>query len=83
MTKQEIKAVMDDLRQGRRYCSPEKIFDFLEPMVGIAFAPEPKFVPHEVVVEFARYQALQLNGEFDTDALSETFALLKKKVRVV
>ena len=82
MRKVEIKQVLDELRDGKRYWKPEdgldNLFKMTEPMdgCGLPSFPKGKMVPKESIVEFLHWQCVCLNGTIDFEALQECVEIL-------
>jgi len=76
MTKQDVKTVVDDLRNGVYY---ENVS--IEPLFGCALKDFPfrKYVRKEVIVNHLRYQCLFLNGGIDEVELDNCLFILKNK----
>ena len=79
MTKNEIKEVVDDLRNGKTYPGVDT-----SPLCGIALSdfPKGKIVRKEVISNMLSWQCQLLNGEIDENELVDCIGWLKEK-RVV
>lgn len=81
MTKNEIKEVVDDLRNGKTYPGVDT-----SPIFGIGLSdfPKGKFIRKEVISNYLNWQCMMLNGNIDEAELDEClFCLKDKKVVMV
>ena len=85
MRKDEIKQIVDELRQRKSYWNPENgvdsLFKMLEPLdgVGLPDFPKGKMIPKEVIVQFLRYQCLMMNGSIDYEELEKCIEIFRLK----
>lgn len=76
MTKNEIKLVVDELREGKSYPDTD-----ISPLSGCRLIDFPigKIIRKEVIVMHLRWQALYLNGKIDEEELSSCLEIFKSK----
>jgi len=78
MTKKEITRVFNKAEEG----FIEEYLDNTE-CDGIGFWKEKRPVTLKGAVAFVRWQALQLNGEWNSEMLQEALVLLQKKAILI
>ena len=87
MTKQEIKIVIDELRERKSYVdfnSPtaaREIDELTAPLCGLGLSdfPKKKIVRKESIVHFLRWQCFYLDGTIHEEELQNCLYLLKEK----
>lgn len=78
MNKKEIKLVVDELRAGRRY---ERVS--LESLDGCAYFQGKRRIRKEVIVQFLRWQTLNLDGSINDEMLGEAVDCLRKNIVMI
>lgn len=79
MTKQQFSEAVKMIREDR---VPAGIDDSILHGCGVK-GFKPVVVTLEVAAQFIRYQCMQFNGQFDNEALNETFIILLKKAVII
>ena len=76
MTKDEIKTVVDELREGKSYEGVD-----ISPLLGCGLAdfPKGKIIRKEVIVMHLRWQAVYLNGLIDEEELCINLEIFRDK----
>ena len=78
MNKREIKLVVDEVRMGKMY---EKVS--IDSLDGCAYFQEKKKIRKEVIVQFLRWQALNLDGSINDEMLTEAVDCLSKNIIMI